>query len=58
MNDQVTALSGALAAERTKGEVVSAQLDQLRNERREKESIIKQQQVRRSQAYELTCKPI
>ena len=46
VNDQVTALSGTLAAERTKGEVASAELDQLRKERKEKDSIMKQQQVR------------
>ena len=46
VSGQVTALSGALAAERTDREGVSAELDQLKSASREKESIIKQQQVR------------
>ena len=46
VSEQVTVLSGALAAERTKGESVSAELDELRSANKERDNVIKQQQVR------------
>ena len=45
-SEQVTSLSGALAAERTNGEGVSAELEQLRTANREQDILIKRQQVR------------
>ena len=45
-SEQVTSLSGALAAERINGEGVSAELEQLRTANREQDILIKRQQVR------------
>lgn len=45
-SEQVTSLSGALAAERVNGEGVSAELEQLRTANREQDILIKRQQVR------------
>ena len=45
-SEQVTSLSGALAAERTNVEGVSAELEQLRTANREQDILIKRQQVR------------